>query len=118
MHQYSKYLISKTDHFDPDYFSSVSEEVDAINERVEYNSAIFRVEMIISFLKDHSLKKEWVEANPALADKINSGALFTGKIESLFESCRNNPDFMQQLEIYLTKRFSGKSTEPEQLPKD
>jgi hypothetical protein len=36
---------------------------------------------------------------------VTSGSLLKGNIESLFESCRGNPAFRQDLETYLKKKF-------------
>lgn len=106
MHTYSKYFIKTTDQFDPEYFSSINEEVASINTKVEHLPVSFKPDIIVSFLKDHSLQNDWIKANPGLTELVTSGLLFTGNIESLFESCRNNPVFRKDLEIYLTKRFS------------
>jgi hypothetical protein len=45
-------------------------------------------------------------ANPGLTTLVTSGSLFTGSIEALFESCRNNLAFRQELENYLKEKFS------------
>lgn len=106
MRQYNQYPVRDTDHFDPEYFPAVSDEVIKINLLTEHLPALLKAGMIVSFLKDHSLQTDWVKANPELADLVTSGSLFTGTTEFLFESCRDNLPFRQQLEIYLMNRFS------------
>jgi len=106
MRKYNKFLIKNTDQFDPEYFLSVSEEVANIKERTEHSPSPFKAEIIVSFLKDHSLENDWMKANPDLTELVTSGLLFSGCIESLFDSCRENPVFRQHLEIYLTKQFA------------
>ncbi len=107
MKQYNKYLIKNTDQFDPEYFASIIDEVDSINERTKHLPTSFKAEIIVSFLKDHSMEKEWMKANPQLTELVTSGTLFTGSIESLFNSCRHNPVFRQHLELYITKGLAG-----------
>jgi len=106
MATFNKYLIKATDQFDPEYFSSINEEVMIINTKTEHLPFSFRSEIIVSFLKDHSLQEDWAKANPGLTALVTSGSLFTGNIEALFESCRNNPGYRQDLETYLLKRFA------------
>jgi len=105
MKQYNKYLIRSTDQFDPLNFSSVDAEIQLINKGTVSLPAFFKVEILISFLKDHSIENDWTEANPELTDLVTSGSLFKGNIESLFESCRSNGVFRQDLETYLRKEF-------------
>ncbi len=107
MKHYNKYLVRSTDQFDPVNFSSVADEIQLINEGTVTLPPFFKVEILISFLKDHSLENNWTRANPELADLVTSGSLLKGNIESLFESCRSNPIFQQDLETYLKKKFEG-----------
>jgi hypothetical protein len=81
-------------------------EVDIVNERSGSFPLSFKSEILISFLKDHSVQNDWINANPKLAELVTSGGLFTGSIESLFESSRNNPGFRQELESYLKEKFT------------
>ena len=105
MKQYNKYLVRPTDQFDPVNFSSVTDEIQLINEGTVSLPPLFKVEILISFLKDHSLENSWTKANPELTDLVASGSLFKGSIESLFVSCRSNLAFRQDLETYLKKEF-------------
>ena len=107
MKQYNKYLVRPTDQFDPVNFSSVTDEIQLINEETVSLPPLFKVEILMSFLKDHSVENNLTKANPELTDLITSGSLLKGNIESLFESCRSNPAFRQDLETYLKKEFEG-----------
>jgi hypothetical protein len=106
MKQYSRYLIRSTDLFDPENYSAVDEEVRAINKETETLPSLFKVEIILSYLKDHSIQNDWIIANPSLTNLVTSGSLFKGSIESLFESCRNHPAFRKDFEKYLVEQFS------------
>ena len=110
MKQYNKFLVRPTDQFDPVNFSSVTDEIQLINEEIVNLPPSFKVEILLSFLKDHSLEDSWAEANPELTGLVTSGSLFKGTIKSLLESCRSNPAFRQDLETYLKKEFESAST--------
>jgi hypothetical protein len=107
MKQYKKYLIGANDLFDENNFSSVADEVRSINEKTNNSSQSLKVEILISFLKDHSLQDNWITINPELTDLITSGTLFTGNIEALFESSKENALFRKDLENYLLKEFTN-----------
>jgi hypothetical protein len=107
MKLYNRFLVKPTDQFNPDSFSSVNEEIAAINGQTEHLSVVFKPEIIVCFARDHSLQNEWIQVNPELTNLVTSGSLFTGSIEALFESCRNNPSFRKDLEIFLTEKFTG-----------
>lgn len=106
MKQYKKYIIGKTDQFDENNFSSLADEIRTINEKTINTSSVLKVEIIISFLKDHSLSNDWITTNPALTEMVISNALFTGCIEGLFDSSRHNPAFQHDLENYLKGQFT------------
>lgn len=103
MKHYDKYLILPADLFDPANFSFVADEIRIINEKTENVSSVFKSDIIISFLKDHSLKKHWIEQNPQLTEMMTSGILLAGGTEVLFASCINNPVFRQDLENYVNE---------------
>jgi hypothetical protein len=106
MKPFNKYLIKTTDQFNPEYFSSINDEIDAINAQIEHLPMVFKSEIIVSYLKNHSIQNDWTKANPGLATLVTSGSLFTGNIESLFASSRNNPRYCLDLESYLIKKFT------------
>lgn len=103
MFPYKKYLVKETDKFDPQRFSFVTDDIEAIRKQTEEVSSSFKAEIIISFLKNHSLENEWITANPALTGLVKSGTLSGGNIESLFESSNSNPYFRKQMEDFITK---------------
>jgi hypothetical protein len=107
--QYKKYLIGQTDKFVETNYASVNDEISIINEKTEKLPLNFKSEIIISYLKNRSIENIWIEANPQLTALVTSGTLFTGNIESLFDSCRNNASFQQDLIAYLKASFTGNS---------
>jgi hypothetical protein len=78
--QYVKYLVGTLDQFDPSNYSAVNDEIRIVNEKTDAVSTDFKVEIIISFVKDHSLQQNWIAANPQLTKLVTSQALFTGSI--------------------------------------
>ena len=116
MKQYKKYLIRPTDQFDVNNFPAVADEVRSINEKINRHHSSLKIEILISFLKDHSLEEDWISANPGLTEFITAGALSTGDIEALFDSSKNNPAFREEFEKYLLKEFiEHKTNEPRGL---
>ena len=104
---YDKYVVGLAERFDAGNHKAVVEEISIINKRIDTIPVHFQREIIISFLKDHSLQNIWINANPELTELVTSQTLFTGSIESLFDSCRDNPVFRQGLEDYLKEKLTG-----------
>jgi hypothetical protein len=103
MFQYKKYLVKRNDIFLPVHFPLATEELNVLIDGVEHVTAPFRSEIIVSFLKDHRINKEWETANPELVRLITSGLFKSGNLENLFDSCRDNPVFEGQFVAYVTQ---------------
>jgi hypothetical protein len=108
MFPYKKYLINNSDQFDPERFSFVDDDMALMIEEVKHTTADFKAEIMVYFLKDHSIQKEWEMAKPDLVRLVKSKTLSSSNIESLFESCYNNPAFGLQLETYIKKKIAEK----------
>lgn len=91
--------------FNPVNYPNAISELSAISMGVADTSIYFKVEIIISFLKNHSLQTNWVEANPKLSRMITSGFFKTSHLESLFQSCRSNKVFLNDFEAYIGKQL-------------
>ena len=76
-------------------------ELSTLGKLAAHTPVYFKAEIIISFLKNHSLKNKWIEANPVLAELMISGSSITTHIESLFEFARNKKDFSLAYESYI-----------------
>jgi len=107
MYQNIKYLVGASEKFKSENYPLVNVEVTSINEKTLNSPLFYKDEIIISFLKDHSLHYDWINANPELTELVTSGEIFTGSIESLFEASRNNLDFRNDFEQYLTESFTA-----------
>ncbi|WP_276503262.1 hypothetical protein [Terrimonas pollutisoli] len=106
MKQYEKYLIGNLDIFESGNYPAVNTEIINVNQKTAGSPLFYKEEIIISFLKNHSLRNDWIDANPQLTKLVTSGQIFTGNIESLFEACRDNKTFSDELENHLTERFA------------
>jgi hypothetical protein len=102
---YNTSTIKDYERFSPANFPNAIYELSAINQGISHISIYYKVEIIVSYLKDHRLKTEWIDANPALARMITSGFFKTARLESLFESCRNNKVFLTDFEDYISKQL-------------
>jgi hypothetical protein len=98
-------LIKGNEKFDPANYPKAFYELSVLIQGIAHIAIYFKVEIIISYLKDHSLRTEWVEANPALSRMITSGFFKTLNLETLFESCRNNKVFLHDFEDHISKKL-------------
>ena len=102
--------IMNHERFDTANFPIAMSELAALRSGISDISIYFKVEIIISYLKNHTLPVAWVEANPALTRMVTSGFFKTANLESLFESYRDNNIFIIDLEEYIRRQLlAGKS---------
>ena len=101
MQHYKNYLIAFSDRFIPSNFPLVMEEIMRVKREVDSFANLFKVEMILSFLRNRTIHAEFVGANRALASFITSGYLFSGETASLFQAASGNIIFCRQLEQYV-----------------
>jgi hypothetical protein len=105
MFQYRRYNIRNTDQFRPDDYPKVLNELTDINSAVSGLPGVHKGDIIVSFLKGDSVKKDWLNSNPALAGLITSRHFDTTHLESLFDCCKVNNQFSEELEDYVRKNI-------------
>ena len=66
----------------------------------------FKNEIIISFVKNGSIKPEWKEINPSLVELVSSKGPAIDFLEELFASSSHNEVFRQELETYIRKMLN------------
>jgi hypothetical protein len=98
-------IIKDNEKFDPANYPRAFQELSVLIQGIAHIAIYFKVEIIISYLKDHSLKTDWVEGNPALSRMITSGFFKTSQLESVFNSCRNNKAFLKDFEDHISKKL-------------
>jgi hypothetical protein len=106
MFQYRRYNIRNTDQFRPDDYPKVVNELTDINNGIAGLPGQHKQDIIVSFLKGDSVKKDWLNTNPALAGLITSRHFDTTHLESLFASCSVNNQFSVELEEFIRKNIS------------
>jgi hypothetical protein len=87
------------DIFSPDGSPEMKEELLFLNRKISNMPIYFKTEIIISYFKNHSIKNEWITANPELVRFLLSGSFIT--IESLFNFCRLKPNYRRGFESYI-----------------
>ena len=91
--------------FSPANYPKAFHELSVLNQGISHIAIYFKVEIIISYLKNYCLNIAWIDANPALTRMITSGFFKTSHLESLFESGRNNKVFLNDLEDYISRQL-------------
>jgi hypothetical protein len=107
MNNSGQYIVSETHTFGIQDFPEVQQEVIAIQEKTLRMPSPYKADIVISFLKDHMIKSEWVLADPELVALITSSQSATKNIEHLFAACRKNVPFLFSLENYIRKILSS-----------
>jgi hypothetical protein len=95
------YKIKELDTFIEQLYPNVVEEVIGIRKRSAEMKSPHKADIIVSFLKDHSIKSEWLQTNKDISKLMTSGSLNVSHLESLFGSCRQNAIFLSGLESYI-----------------
>lgn len=95
------YQISANDTFKSSDYPELGKELAALAAGIRFMPGYGKVQATVSFLKDHRIQTSFVLANPVLVDMIRFGKFKIGRIESMFESCRDNKSFLADYEKYI-----------------
>ena len=104
---YNKYVVKETDDFNVTLFPEISADIAIIRKEMHRHSHHLYPGMLISFVKYHSIKTEWANANPEIAKMISSKMLPVVNMESLFSCTKNNLVFQKHLEEYIIACFKS-----------
>lgn len=102
-------IIKDSEKFNPENHPHAIHELSALSQGISHISIYFKVEIVVSFLKDHCLRTDWIHANLPLTRMMTSGFFKTSNLESLFESCRSNKVFLTEFEHYIGKQILGRN---------
>jgi hypothetical protein len=105
MNRYSQYNIKESDRFDPTIFPKVRDELEPIFKALAPAPIKNKEQIILCFLKNHSLKNEWLNDNPELTGLFTKGKFQTTNIDYLYESGKNNSQFIQSFENYIRQHI-------------
>jgi hypothetical protein len=102
------YLIESDDLFEEKLYPAVVAEVSGLYDRLHEIRERNKIEIVISFLKYHSIKSAWLERNKEVTSVLTSRHLKLDHLESLFSACKNNLPFCVALEDYIKNKLAQK----------
>lgn len=91
--------------FDSANYPTAMCELSALKRGLSDTPIYFKVEIIVSYLKNHSLEVAWVDANPSLSRMITSGFFKTSNLELIFDSGRSNKSFLKEYEAHISNQI-------------
>jgi hypothetical protein len=100
------YEIKDTDRFLDTLYPHVMGEIVIICKHLKEIPGNRKAEIVISFLKDHCIRTEWINDNDYVVKFITSNTLKTEHIEALFNGCQNNREFVNDFERCITASFA------------
>ena len=106
MFQYRRYNIRNTDQFRPDDYPKVLNELTDINNGITGLPGSDKGDIVVSFLKGQSIVGDSLKTHPALTGLMTSGHFDTTHLKSLFDCCRINSQFTEELEAFIRKNIS------------
>lgn len=92
--------------FHPGNYPGITAELLGILKGITEAPVYFKKDIIISYLRDHSIRSEWINTNPLLVKMMTSGIFVTTQTEKLFDLCRWNKQFRLELEQYIKEQFN------------
>lgn len=95
------YNIGEADIFSAALYPQVVDEVMNLKQRSLEMNTPSKEQVVISFLKSHSIATTWLESDREICKLMTSGALNIAHLESLFNSSRQNKTFLEDLETYI-----------------
>ncbi len=89
------------DIFNANKSTKMVKELSLIKSGIVNMPVYFKADIIISYLKNHCIKNDWIKANPELVALLLSGRFVTTYIEALFDFCRMKPAYSKGFESYI-----------------
>ena len=89
------------DRFDAEIYPDVLREIKGIAHPIACVAGRFKNQIVISFLRDHSIRTDWTVGNDNFVKMVTSGSLKIRYIETLFEVNRGNRKFINDFERYI-----------------
>ena len=106
MSLYKKYLISRTDSFEPSQFPNVMDELKTLKKILISSGIVYKEDILSSFFRKKCFEADWIEDNGDLSHLINSGTFRTIHLQALFDCSEDNKEFQKQYENFLTKSLA------------
>jgi len=112
MFAYQMFSIADTDHFIPTKFPQLEASIQKVIEQLAGEPPV-KMEMVLSFVKNHSMNSDQVRDNPGLAALISNRSLPLQLMEALFEAARKNSVFKTELGEHIKTCFATKNQDHE-----
>lgn len=101
MHYNANYVVKDNDVFIPQNFPFVEEELLLLMKDTYMVADQFKQDIVVSYVKNHSILVTWSKANTALVTLLTSGSIKIHHLEALFGASVNNKPFQDTLEQYI-----------------
>jgi len=96
-----------SDYFTADAYPEVMKEIRVMVHNVSKIDGTFKQEILLSYLRDHSVKVSWLVDNDPLVNMVTTGSLRSFHTEKLFETKRSNKSFLADLEGYIATELAN-----------
>jgi hypothetical protein len=103
--------VDEADRFSALNYPEVSQEMKRVACHVTSVPGVFKREILISYLKNHSIKVDWLADNDRLVKMITSGALKIRHTEQLFDARRRDKVFLVDFEGYIATELENCSSD-------
>jgi hypothetical protein len=100
-----EHTIPLSDKFIPSKYPLVVSELNVMSTHFRTIHSERKSAMVISFLRDHSLRTTWLSEEPELTQLITSRKFDMSQTEALFSLCRSHPGFCGSFEEYIDTLF-------------
>ena len=100
------YTISDEAIFDIADYPELTGELLAINERFSATLRSAQTDIIVSYLKDHSIRKTWVNEHREFVESFISFSSRAASIEALFAASRQQRSFSDDLAKYIRQKIT------------
>jgi hypothetical protein len=104
---FNHYDIKDTDTFEESVYPGIVKEIEALQETMLEIKGLHKIEIIISFLRFHSIKTEWISTNKDVTRLMTSRSVGTSELEELFDSSKKNSGFSNELESYIKAKLTA-----------
>ena len=95
---YHTFQVGEADRFDAAHYPELQKSLFSITALLSNEPGGPVADMLLSFVKDHSINSQSIVNHPRLAALISTKELPLGVMENLFEASRKNPSFQKELE--------------------
>lgn len=99
------FLITEADDFLPSNFPQIVKELDDIKELVKPLRHVDNEIIILSYLKDHSVRADLAESHPRIIEVLTAKNV-CHSLENLFRACKNNSRFQLSLENFVIDQLN------------